>query len=512
MKLAKSSDIHKIDDYAASVLGIPVRELMQRSGHAVAVAVRARVPKGARIAIFAGSGNNGGDGYAAACELLPEYDVSVYDVFGKGQKSEEGKFFAERFCAAGGRILPFSDDPACVVDAECLIDAVFGIGFHGELPEQAHTIARLFRRAVATKLAVDVPLGVNPDDGSVTPDAISVTATVCLSFAKAGLYSYPARGYVGEILCDDLGLPTERLSSVFPMPCEQIDASFAREHLPKRRENTSKGDFGKLLLLTGSETYRGAAALSTEAALRGGVGYVTYLGAEPLVHDLSAKFPEVIYKKVSSVADLSEEEIAAVTALSEKQNATLVGCGSEDTAGLFRLVRALLCAEGGTLILDADALNTLSHDRDAACELLALAKRKVILTPHPMEFSRLCGKSVEEIQLHRMSEAMAFAEKTHTVLVLKGAGTVVTDGVFCRLNATGSSALAKAGSGDVLAGFLAALAATGSDPLDAASLAVYYHGLAADTLAHEFSTFGVTPSDLPKQIAREISLTQSENK
>ncbi|HBJ19079.1 MAG TPA: NAD(P)H-hydrate dehydratase, partial [Clostridiales bacterium] len=159
---------------------------------------------------------------------------------------------------------------------------------------------------------------------------------------------------------------------------------------------------------------------------------------------------------------------------------------------------------------DADALNALSHDRDEARELLSHAKRKVILTPHPREFARLFGKSVEEIQLHRMEEALTFAEEMGVTLVLKGAGTIVTDGETCYLNATGSSALAKAGSGDVLAGFLAALAAGGMNPTDAAALAVYYHGLAADTLASEFSTFGVTPSDLPKQIAREISATQNE--
>ena len=511
MKLAKSTDIRKIDAYAADTLGIPEEELMRRSGHAVAEAVSTRTTRGARVKIFVGEGNNGGDGYAAACELLPAYAVTVYDVFGEGTKSAGARRFADAFRAAGGEIRIFSGDADSVADAECLVDAVFGTGFHGTMPEEARTLARLFRHAVAEKIAVDVPLGVNPDDGSVSPDAVTVGKTVCLSFVKAGLLSYPARGYVGEIVCDTLGLPVDLLSEKFPMPCEMIDADFARRHLPKRKENSSKGDFGRLLLLTGSEVFRGAAALSLEAALRGGVGYVTYLGTESQVHDLSERFPEAIYRKFPPLSDLTEEEIRSVVALSEKQSATLVGCGSEDTAGLLRLVRALLCAEGGTLILDADALNALSHDRDAAAELFLHAKRKVILTPHPLELSRLSGEDVEEVQLHRMEKAADYAKKTGTTLVLKGAGTVVTDGNACYLNVTGSSALAKAGSGDVLAGLLAALTAQGVRATDAAALAVYCHGLAADTLAREFSTFGVTPSDLPKQIGREIARLQKDN-
>lgn len=503
MKLAKSSDIRKIDAYAAEKLGISTKELMRRSGCAVAAAVRARLPRGGKVTIFVGCGNNGGDGYAAACELLQDFAVGVCDVFGEEPKGAESRAFRADYLAAGGTL--FSLDEVAASDADCLVDAVFGTGFHGEMPKEARTAAHLLRHAVATKIAVDVPLGVNPDDGSVTADAVSVNATVCLTFVKAGLLSYPARGYVGELICDALGLPVDALAGLFPMPCEKIDTALVRARLPRREENSSKGDFGKLLLLTGSETYRGAAALSLEAALRGGVGYVTFCGTESLIHDLAEKFPEAIYKTFSRTSELSEDEINTIVAISAKQSATLVGCGSEDTAGLYRLLVALLCSEGGALVLDADALNALSHDRDAARELLAHARRKVILTPHPMEFSRLLGIGVEEVQLHRMRMAMSFAAETHTTLVLKGAATVVTDGEVCYLNGSGSSALAKAGSGDVLAGCMASLAAQGIPPTDAAAIAVFCHGLAADTLAREFSAFGVTPSDLPKQIAREIS-------
>ena len=187
----------------------------------------------------------------------------------------------------------------------------------------------------------------------------------------------------------------------------------------------------------------------------------------------------------------------------------MVGCGSGQSEGLWELVHALLCAEGGPLVLDADAINSLSLHREEGLKALKEAKRAVILTPHPMEFSRLSGLSISTVQKNRIVSARSFAKEHGCILVLKGAGTLVTDGKELFINHTGSSALAKAGSGDVLAGFLASLVASGAEPIQAAALAPYFHGRAADTLAKEFSSFGVTPSDLPKQISRELATFQN---
>ena len=509
MKLATSSMISEIDAYLAEKMNISTLALMKKSGEAVADAVRSDLPVGKSVIILAGKGNNGGDGYAAACELFSEYNVKVIDVFSAGQKSDEGKSFLEKYRSLGGEVVPFDGSKQMLAEiksSDCIIDAIFGTGFLGEMPEFLRPLAITVREAVAArKIAVDVPLGINPDDGSISSFAISVTRTVALSYIKPGIISYPARSHVGEIIYADLGVPKAALEEAFPFDCNMIDADWVKEKLPIREENSNKGTFGKLLVITGSEKFRGAAHLSCEAALRGGVGLVTFLGCEELVSELSKKYPEIIYKKKSISNGLSDEEIEEIAALSASHSATLVGSGSDNTDGLLALTLALLEKEGTPLILDADALNALSGIGEKGIQALKHAKREVVITPHPLEFARVSMSDVSSVQLHRLSAAKKFAAENKTTVVLKGAGTIVTDGKTVYINTSGSSALAKAGSGDVLAGLLAALVAQGKCDIPTASaLAVYLHAVAGQSLAGELSSYGVTPSDLPIEIARLI--------
>lgn len=509
MKLALSSLISEIDKYAAEVIGTPLIDLMGRSGAAVESAVRSYTKEGGFVVILAGSGNNGGDGYAAAVRLMKDYRVKVFDVFSKGKRNAEGQHFLNLFREQNGEIenLILSDaQKQQIKSAACIVDAVFGTGFRGQIPETVRELATVVSESVgAKKIAVDVPMGVNADDGSVDVSAASMHATVELSFIKPGIVSYPARSYVGRIIYDDLGLPRERIEKHFDFKYRLIDEEYAKKHLPRREENSSKGSFGKTLLITGSAKYRGAGRLSLEAALRGGAGLVTYLGQEELVNDFSREYPEAIYKS----AELSDPGAAALaTELSTVHSSTLIGSGSGNSAATARITEALLSSDGGVLVLDADAINALAAERDNALTLIKNAKRPVILTPHPLEFSRLSGNDVATVQRKRLAMAIRFAAENRCVLVLKGAGTIVTDGHDVYINKSGSSALSKAGSGDVLAGFIASLAASGAAPKVAAALAVYYHGAAGDSLAEELSTYGVTPSDLPKEIARMIAKTQ----
>ena len=498
MKLVLSEDVRRIDNYAEDVLRIPKRELMARSGRAVADAIFSRVAKGARVSILAGKGNNGGDGYAAAVLLCDSYDVCVYDVFSSGQSSDEGKYHLAQAKAKGVKILPFLNDSADIErisSSACVVDAVFGTGFRGELPDNLHDLSAALR---AEKhpfiLAVDVPLGVNADNGSVLDGAIRADLTVVLSYMKVGLLSYPARDMVGEIVHDTLDVP-DAVESAFS-PCNfLVDEDFARSCLPVRGKNTNKGSFGKLSIYAGSERYRGAASLALGAALRSGVGICEYKGPSSLCDILFAVYPEAIYKPLDRV-----DEIAHLLAAENRFTATLVGCGSDTGEITQTLVRQMLQTEGAPLILDADAINVLAGLKDGRT-LLKNARRTVILTPHPLEFSRLSGIDVELVQKNRIGLAKEFAREHGVILVLKGAATLITDGEVLFVNSTGCSALAKGGSGDVLAGALSSLVAMGTQPIVAAALAVYTHGLAADRLARKYSTFGVTPSDLPLEMA-----------
>lgn len=507
MILVKPSVISEIDNYAQSVLGIPTLTLMQRAGHAVARAVRDYVPEGASIAIFAGKGNNGGDGYAAALELTASYDVTVYDVFGAGQNSDEGRHFLNEYTTVGGIVEHLTLDSRQldrIRSTGCVVDAVFGTGYTGELPEIARELTAFFATLDSTvRIAVDVPLGINSELGTLTTQTpYCATATVVLGFVKMGLVSYPARKYVGKLVIDNIGLQNKDIIEHFPSTKYYVDSDLAIQMLPVRESDSHKGTYGRLLMMTGSESYPGAAHLSLESAMRSGVGYVTYLGDRALCDSLVLRVPEAIYRP-TSLAELTVSELDLACA---HHTAILVGSGlGQDSAeNLFALLGHLLSTDGAPLILDADAINVLAASGESARRLIAASRRTVVLTPHPAELSRLIGISVTEIQSHRLEVAESVAAAYGCILVLKGAGTVVTDGTRTYINSSGCSALAKAGSGDVLAGHLASLVASGIAPIEASALAVYLHGLAADLLSDELSERGVIPSDLPRRIAVQI--------
>ena len=510
MKLAFSSQIKEIDSFAINNLSIPAEVLMGRSGLAVSGAVRSVSESGYRILILAGKGNNGGDGYAAACDLFYDYDITVIDVFSAGQKTEEGKHYLDKFLSLGGKVLPYGDGIGDLISAaDVIVDAIFGTGFLGSPPIALFDLIDRVNSSGARKIAVDVPLGINSDDGVVYEKAIRADMTVSLSYLKPGLLSYPAKEYCGKVILDTIGMPADVIEESIVFSNYLFDHSEAMAALPKREQNSSKGSFGKALLITGSKTYPGAGILTLEGALRGGAGYITQIADSAEIESYIHRFPEALFAK-DLISD-GRYDIEKIVSLSRRSTSALIGSGCECTSALANLSEELIRSEGSPLIIDASAINAIAQYKER--EILKSARRRIILTPHPLEFSRLSGLSVEYIQSNRISAAKSFAKEYGVILVLKGAATITTDGDRLYINSTGSSALAKAGSGDVLAGLLASIMAYSSDPLVASALAVYLHGKAGDTLSEKLSEFGVTPSDLPIEIAkimREIEKAKGE--
>ena len=502
MELVYPEMISLIDAYAEQNLGIPVRTLMGRSGEAVANAVRALSTKSSRVLFLCGKGNNGGDGYAAAC-LLSDLQVAICDVFSAGQRTEAGKFYLEEYKSAGGRFVSLPECASLAAElsaADVIVDAVFGTGFSGEIPQILSELISACNASPAHRIAVDVPLGVNAADGSVLDTVFRAEATVALSYSKPGLHSYPAKEFVGRVSVDDIGISRDSVRELLKQDCYLTDMDFARDTLPERPENSNKGSFGRTLLVTGSDEYRGAAHLALEAALRGGAGLVRQIGAGELCAELRAKFPEALYTEL----DINHRlDAVKILSLAEKSDTVLLGSGCGVSESLSELAAALIEREGGPLILDADAINSIA--RYGSADLLLRSRRTVVLTPHPLEFSRLSGITLEYVQAHRLECAKNFAEKYGVILLLKGAATVITDGRRVYLNSSGSQALAKGGTGDVLAGLCAAQLIKASDALAATALCAYLHGRAAEELECELSGFAVTASDLPKQIGRVIS-------
>ena len=498
MKLVSPDMRPKIDEFAINKLGITEIELMRRSGDAVARAVR-ELSEGEEILILAGKGNNGGDGYAMGAMLSDAFSVSVLDVFSAGQRSDAGNYWLNRARECGVEFLSFENAPERIKNASCIVDAIFGTGFSGKVPQSLGALAALINNSAAKVVAVDVPLGVNAYDGTLDEISVRADVTVALSYVKCGLLSYPARAKVGRIIECDIGLDREIIERKFSFDSYYFDEGEALSLLPKRNDNSNKGSFGKTLLSVGSERYAGAAHLALEAALRGGCGITYVATCEKLCTELRSKFPEAIYLPLDMKNPRNVNEVLQIAA---NMDSVLVGCGSMPTLQLAEFTMKLIRECDTRTIIDADAITALS--RYCSAEVLKSARRAPILTPHPLELSRISGLSTEQIQSARIGAAKSFAREYGAIVLLKGAATVVTDGDRLYINGSGSSALAKGGSGDVLSGLIASVTAQGVSPLEAAALCAYLHGRAADSLAEELSEFGVTPSDLPREIAKVI--------
>lgn len=287
-----------------------------------------------------------------------------------------------------------------------------------------------------------------------------------------------------------------------------IEDTWVKQAVPRRSRSAHKGDFGRLLVLAGSRRYRGAAQLAVAGALRSGAGIVCLAAIEPVCAAAAAQLSTCTFLPLpeSEQGDVAAQ--ALQTLLDAKASAVLAGCGLGATADAAALVRGLLAAQGGPLVLDADALNVLAgcmeEGQDDALRnemraALGAASRPVVLTPHPGEMARLCGKPIGEVLAAPAQTAADFAMAHDCVVVLKSHATVVAvpKGEGYQLCADGNPGLAKGGSGDMLAGVIAGLAAQGMAPVQAAAAGVWLHAEAAKLATAQYGEAGMSPADLP---------------
>lgn len=443
--------IRAIEQAAAAQL--PPHTLMQRAGLAVARLALALAPHARKVWIACGPGNNGGDGLEAAQHLLARGKEVIVTLAGDPASApEDARTALQRARAAG---ITISTQPPAAWDLA--VDALLGIGAsrspQGSLRE---TVQRL-NAGGRPVLAVDIPSGLQASTGQ----GLSVQATWTLSFLglKPGLFTAHGRDAAGEVWTDDLGVP---------LPQERAHAWLGGPPAPIRRPHAShKGSYGDVAVVGGAPGMTGAALLAASAALHHGAGrvFVALLDASPLAVDLQQ--PELMLRNHESL-DLRGMAVAC-------------GCGGGQAVRVA-LPRVLSTARA--LVLDADALNAIADDSQLQHLLRARSGRHpgaTVMTPHPLEAARLLGCSAADVQADRLQAAAQLAERYGCAVLLKGSGTIVAaTGELPVINPTGSARLATAGTGDVLAGMVAAAMAGGAGAFDAACAAAYRHGAAAD--------------------------------
>jgi hydroxyethylthiazole kinase-like uncharacterized protein yjeF len=511
MKIVTAEQMRQIDRECVA-RGILVSTLMENAGKSVATATRDHLGKveGKHFLCLVGGGNNGGDGLVAA-RYLRDWgaEVSIYLCSRRPNDDANLKLAQEHgincIDATQDKDLKKFDD--LLAKATCVIDGLLGTG---KMRPLGGVFKQVLEKVNAAKnsrnlkiVAIDLPSGLDADTGAIDPACPHADITVTLAFPKPGLFNFPGAERAGMVRVVDIGIP-EKLAEA--ATTELLTDEWASTVLPERPLNANKGSFGRVLVSAGSINYIGAAYLACSGALRAGAGLVTLAIAESLQPVLAAKLTEATYLPLpeSQPGVILMEAAEIIARQTDRYDVFLMGCGLGQNPSTVEFVSSLILEKEIPLpVLDADALNILPQIPDWWQWLTDDA----ILTPHPGEMSRLCGLSIDEIQADRVDITRRFAAEWHQTIVLKGAYTVIatTDG-GCRVSPFANPGLASAGTGDVLAGVIAGLAAQGLSPFDAASLGVYLHGKAGEAVKNEMGDAGMIASDLlpvlPKIIKR----------
>ena len=468
--------------------GISLVRLMQNAGESVFSLIRERYDiANLSVCVLCGNGGNGGDGFVTA-RLLKQAGANPVIVLCSGEpESDAALAMFRQAVSEGALVLDVRVEREKIVetiyDCYLIIDAVYGTGFHGELNESFKELFIAVNQSRAAVISVDVPSGVDADTGEADENAVRAELTVSFIASKPANVFKSARRNYGETVVADIGVPKECFLNT-KSELTEIDAKTVLKMLSPRNESGHKGDFGRLLVTAGSDRYRGAAVLAVLGAYNTGAGLVSLASGEKTLCAVASRVPEAIFLDPFCA---QQEYIAEL----KRCDACLIGCGLTVTAQAQELfVRTLKSAEC-QLVIDADGLNILASEPS----LFRLLNDKTILTPHVGEFSRLTGIAAQDILKDRVGYAREYAEKHGVTLVLKSDNTVVAPvGGPAFINTIGNSGLAKAGSGDLLSGVIAALLAMGKRPADAAAAGVYLHSLAADIAAEIVNKHSLTAS------------------
>ncbi len=488
-KVCLAEEMRNIDRIAIDLYQIPGIVLMENAALACVEVLNADFTlKDKSFCVVCGKGNNGGDGLAIARYLF-NAGAKVEIVLVSGSEySGDAKInydIAESMDIPMEEVLNIDDFINTVTDCDVIVDAILGTGAKGDITGFLYDVIKAINENNKYVLSVDVPSGINSDTGEILSIAINATKTVTFGAYKRGMFLYPAADFTGDISVAPISIPQSVIDAQ-GININVTDANFVKELIKKRKNNSHKSDYGKLLIIAGSKGMSGAAYLSGEAALKSGAGLITIACPECINNVLESKTTEVMTMPLDdNDGCISYNGISKLLKKVSEADAVLIGPGLGRGRDIVEVVKEVLRRSTVPVIVDADALYAVSQDvnmlKECTCEL--------VFTPHAMEMSRLTGIDVKEIESDRINVSRDFSDETGAVLLLKGHHTLVTSPSLKQyINNTGNAGMASAGSGDVLAGIISALIAKGIDCTHAAVAGAYIHGLAGDIAETKYGT------------------------
>lgn len=509
MRVCTAAQMRECDRLTIEEVGLPGIALMETAGRAAAQVVLDTLAglTATSVGVFCGRGNNGGDGFVIARELIQHgYDCDVYLVGASASSSGDAAvnlavletLVSDGLTPGRAQLHRLGDQLVegisiagllhGVARHDVVVDALLGTGLGGAVRSPYREIIEHINAQAGVVVAVDIPSGLDSDTGQLRGVAVRADTTVTFGLAKRGQILYPGREFCGGLRVVDIGIP-DGIADRAGVRGKALTARSVGSRLPARPLAGHKGTFGHVVSLGGAPGKVGAVTLTSMAALRAGAGLSTAAGSSADIRQVSLVHPEVMTRVVNSPSEL--------LALA-KGNVVAAGPGL-GVGPIAREMVVALCGLDTVRVLDADALNIVASEVDAGGLLRRAAESgPTIVTPHPGEFTRLTGRATGELLRDPVAAARDFATDTGCIVVLKGAATVVAhpDGRYA-LNTSGNPGMATAGSGDVLTGVIAGLCSQGShSPWDAACAGVFVHGLAGDRAASASGGRGLTASDL----------------
>lgn len=487
------------DQYTIQKLEVPSLELMEHAAQACVQVLEDEKVDLSHVCVVCGSGNNGGDGFAIARILQNNrYSVETFCVGNPEHYTEETQEQMHRLQECGGKItygMPQEDSYSVI------IDAVFGVGLSRKVEGRYRQVIEQMNRMRGTKFAVDIPSGLSATTGCILGCAFKADYTVTFQLKKIGLELSQGRTMAGRVIVPDIGISTDSI-------CEDQEIvrtagkDIYRKMLPDRPEDSNKGTYGRLLVIAGSKGMDGAAYLNAHAAYMTGAGLVRIYTSSDNREILQTLLPEAI---ITTYEEYNKEELLSLLTWADS---VCIGSGLGMSRLSEKILKTVIEYVKVPCLIDADGLNLLAENKNY---LNQMAERRFVITPHMKEMSRLTGTPVEELKADRIQILKDFISRYRITCVLKDSRTLIaSEEKGIRMNLTGNSAMAKAGSGDVLAGVISGWMVQGKEAEDAAELGTYIHGLSGDLAKFEKGVYSVMARDLIEYISKALMKLEEE--
>ena len=487
------------DQYTIQKLEVPSLELMEHAAQACVQVLEDEKVDLSHVCVVCGSGNNGGDGFAIARILQNNrYSVETFCVGNPEHYTEETQEQMHRLQECGGKItygMPQEDSYSVI------IDAVFGVGLSRKVEGRYRQVIEQMNRMRGTKFAVDIPSGLSATTGCILGCAFKADYTVTFQLKKIGLELSQGRTMAGKVIVPDIGISTDSI-------CEDQEIvrtagkDIYRKMLPDRPEDSNKGTYGRLLVIAGSKGMAGAAYLNAHAAYMTGAGLVRIYTSSDNREILQTLLPEAI---ITTYEEYNKEELLSLLTWADS---VCIGSGLGMSRLSEKILKTVIEYVKVPCLIDADGLNLLAENKNY---LNQMAERRFVITPHMKEMSRLTSTPVEELKADRIQILKDFISRYRITCVLKDSRTLIaSEEKGIRMNLTGNSAMAKAGSGDVLAGVISGWMVQGKEAEDAAELGTYIHGLSGDLAKFEKGVYSVMARDLIEYISKALMKLEEE--